>query len=413
MRVAILGADAATLRWARTLVSDSKYKIALACEVTGPAANEYCKPLREALAGVRISETWEDLLDPALAAVVLVASGPPAIREEQLRKLTQAKIPLLVAFPPGPGMLICHELEMIRDDLDGVIFPDLIDRLHPLIGELTWFEKDAIQAGHAQVTIERQLAHRDATTTQAALARDVDLCQLLFGEILRLSALGAGEGEERFDRVGVQMVSRSGVVIRWSVAPVTNRAGGTLTVVAGNSTATLSMPDAGDWSLTTPNGTSSHPQSEWNPACIALDQLCAATNECFVQPSWYEATRALEVAQAMPRSLEKGRTVELVFEEYSEEGTFKARMASLGCGLLLVALAVMPLAGLLGSLFTPSRDEDGGLVREPGRWQTLMRSWPWLLLALAVVFLLLQMLSLVFRHSTSAGEESNRAKFDD
>src|SRR5262249_21708225 len=44
------------------------------------------------------------------------------------------------------------------------------------------------------------------------------------------------------------------------------------------------------------------------------------------------------------RSLRRGRTVELHYEEVSEAGTFKSVMTSLGCLVLLAALALMPLA---------------------------------------------------------------------
>jgi myo-inositol 2-dehydrogenase/D-chiro-inositol 1-dehydrogenase len=52
----------------------------------------------------------------------------------------------------------------------------------------------------------------------------------------------------------------------------------------------------------------------------------------------------MEVAEAAFRSLRKGRTVDLHYEEVSEAGTFKAVMTSLGCLVLVATLLALPLA---------------------------------------------------------------------
>jgi hypothetical protein len=61
-------------------------------------------------------------------------------------------------------------------------------------------------------------------------------------------------------------------------------------------------------------------------------------------PDLLDGTRATEVAEGAVRSLRRGRTVELHYEEVSKAGTFKSLMTSLGCLVLFAVLFTLPLA---------------------------------------------------------------------
>jgi hypothetical protein len=82
----------------------------------------------------------------------------------------------------------------------------------------------------------------------------------------------------------------------------------------------------------------------------------------------------------------KGRAIDLHQEEFSELGTFKGTMASLGCGLVLAALFVLLLATLVG-----------GIAREAG-WgfgERIAGVWPVAVLSVLGLFLALQLLPLL------------------
>ncbi|MFM8890977.1 MAG: hypothetical protein ACKOTB_04995 [Planctomycetia bacterium] len=102
--------------------------------------------------------------------------------------------------------------------------------------------------------------------------------------------------------------------------------------------------------------------------------------------AWQDAARAVELAETVPRSLAKGRAVDLHQEEFSELGTFRGTMASLGCGLVLAALVVVVLATLVG-----------GIAREAGwAWgERLAGGWPYLVLSVLGLFLALQFVPLL------------------
>ena len=85
----------------------------------------------------------------------------------------------------------------------------------------------------------------------------------------------------------------------------------------------------------------------------------------------------------MPRSLARGRSIDLHREEFTELGTFKGTMASLGCGLIMVALVVVIVATLVA-----------GVAREFG-WTAaggLVDAWPIIVLLVLGLFLALQII---------------------
>jgi myo-inositol 2-dehydrogenase/D-chiro-inositol 1-dehydrogenase len=84
--------------------------------------------------------------------------------------------------------------------------------------------------------------------------------------------------------------------------------------------------------------------AHWDPHAAILAVLADAKAGGPAHPNLDDATRATEVAEAVVRSLRRGRTVDLYYEDVSEAGTFKSVMTSLGCVVLLAVLGVIPLA---------------------------------------------------------------------
>jgi hypothetical protein len=115
--------------------------------------------------------------------------------------------------------------------------------------------------------------------------------------------------------------------------------------------------------------------------------------------TWPDAARAIELADSVPRSLAKGRAIDLHQEEFSELGTFRGTMASLGCGLVLVALLVLVLATLIG-----------GIAREAG-WgfgERIAAAWPQVVLVVLGLFLALQILPLLIADRPTPPREGTR-----
>lgn len=61
---------------------------------------------------------------------------------------------------------------------------------------------------------------------------------------------------------------------------------------------------------------------------------------------WTQATRQVELADAVERSLERERAVSLHYDEFTEAASFKSIMTTTGCGLLWFMLLVVILAAV-------------------------------------------------------------------
>lgn len=379
MRLAVLGADAAMLSVARAAAQHGGHTVESAVEV-GTAANY----LQQLWPRIQLPDDWESLLSPGAVDAVLVARGVnEELRVEQLRKLIQAGVPLLVSHPVFESMLLYYELDMIRRESGCRLLPYLPARWHPATERLLQLINEPAEGigKLEQLAIERQLADRERSAVISQFAVDIDLARALAGELTHLSALAPGAEDVRYGNLGVQLSGPRDVAVRWTVRPADTGSGARLTLLGSAGRAELSMPAEGEWSLDIWQGDRKTSQrfAAWDPAAEALarcERLAAGED---LVPSWVDACRSVELAETIARSLKRGRTIELHYEDYSEQGTFKGMMTSLGCGLLVAALFIMFLAALGGRLGLP-----------------FTRHWVTLLLLLLGSFLALQAFRLVF-----------------
>jgi predicted dehydrogenase len=390
MKLAILGADRETLAIARSIVSDDAHQLVGCLEIgTGPIAAELIamRPARG------VVDNWEALLDSTWLDAVVVGSDPDEDRRaEQLRKFAQVGIPTLVVHPLFISTLVYYELDMVRREAGAVMLPYLPNRLHPAVDELIHRLASDATGGIGpleQVSLERQLIDRSPAAVKAQFARDADLLQALTGDLTHLGAMSGG-GPTSFESLNVQMSGPSGVLARWSVAPAAAADSGRLVVVAPAGRAVITMPsDGGPWQMELQAGGERADRQwpgTWSPPGASLEQLRAAIAGETVHPDWLDAARSIELTQTIDRSLARGRTIELHHEEYNEAGNFKSLMAAGGCGLLLLGLLLLLVIGVVEDL--------GRALKLQLDW---LSKWPYVLLALLAVFLLLQLLVLALR----------------
>jgi hypothetical protein len=347
------------------------------------------------------------LLDPAACDAVLAgADGWSGERAEAVRLLVQAGRPILASQPLDLSMLWAWELEMIRRDAGGPLVPLLPERSHPFVARLRTLLEASLGGGGPlggveSIVLERQLADRGREQVLRALARDADLVRAVTGDPARLSALG-GDDAAGWQSLVVGFSGPASVPVRWQVA-AGDDAGLGLTVHFGGGTASLRIPD--DWSrpwVWTQPGMPAE-QAGYPAAAMMLDLLESKLQagsaedsepESLPAATWADAARAIELADTVPRSLAKGRAIDLHQEEFSELGTFRGTMASLGCGIILAALVLVVVAALVGGL---AHEFGWGF----GGW--LAGTWPIVALIALGGFLLLQLLPLLVGGGAPAG----------
>jgi predicted dehydrogenase len=392
MKLGLLGIDARIAQ----VVAAAAHRgdtIAIGCDL--PATGALA---RVVAADVPRDQSWESLLDARVCDAVLVGvDGWNDRRADGVRALVQAGRTLLLSHPLTLSMLWAYELDMIRGDSGSRLIPFLPDRLHPFIRRL----QERIEAGLADasplgavetITMERRLVDRSRDAVLRALAADADLVRVLAGDPSRLSTLGAADAEAAWNTLAVGFSGPSQVPVRWQVVRG-DRPSLRIAVNHAHGSCAVDIPDIPADAAADGNRlpwTWSEDGSEtaaFDRGVVMLDVLHNPQQTTTTAPAvWSDAARAIELAETVPRSLAKGRAIDLHQEEFSELGTFRGTMASLGCGLVLAALLVLVLATLVG-----------GIAREAGwEWgERLAGLWPQVVLAVLGLFLALQVLPLL------------------
>jgi predicted dehydrogenase len=392
MKLGILGIDA-RIAEVVTAAAARGDTIAIGCDL--PTAG----PLSAVVAAdVPRDPSWESLLDPRACDAVLVGvDGWTDARADGVRALVQAGRTLLLSHPLVLSMLWAYELDMIRGDSGATLIPFLPDRLHPFIRRL----QERIEAGLAgadplgtveTIMMERRLVDRSRDAVLRALAVDADLVRVLAGDPSRLSTLGAANADAAWNTLAVGFSGPTQVPVRWQVVRG-DRPGLRITLVHAQGSTAVDIPDDSPGRSTHPDGAtwtwSGDPAETlaFDRGAVMLEQLHGRSQPMTIAPAaWADAARAIELAETVPRSLAKGRAIDLHQEEFTEIGTFRGTMASLGCGLVLAALLVIVLATLVG-----------GIAREAGwEWgERIAGIWPQVVLAVLGLFLALQVLPLL------------------
>lgn len=351
-----------------------------------------------------------ELLDPASCDAVLVGSDDwDATRAEAVRMLIQTGRPLLVSQPLEQSMLWAWELEMIRQDAGGPIVPLLPERLHPFLLRLRRILEASVAGGGPlggleSVVLDRRQADRRRGAVLATLARDADLIRTLVGEPARVSALGAAADDPVWNSLTVGFTAPASVPVRWQIA-----GGGEpllrISLLCAGGTVEVEIPDdwSQPWRWLQPGVTVESPHFDPGGAILGVldaalgrDAVPPASGEATVPPasgedtmppaSWADASRAIELADTVPRSLARGRGIDLHQEEFSELGTFRGTMASLGCGIILAALLLVVMATLVGGIANEFGWDFGG---------RLAGTWPIVALVVLGGFLVLQFLPML------------------
>lgn len=389
MKFALLGTDPDALCLALAVAGSHEHRLVWAHELGEAEA-----AVRAAAPGVQIAEHWEGLLDVSVAEVVIVARAvDQELRGEQLRKLAQAGVPLIASHPVVDSMLVYYELDMIRRENQAVLLAFTPGRWHPAwqqLSELVQTDDEGPLGPLEQVVVERAAAARDRWSVLRHFARDIELARPLCGNLTTVAAMastGVRSTPEttNYGALSVQMSGPSGVLVRWSVGPVEQREAARCSFLFARGKAVLDAPDAGSWRLDV--------QREGDSVSHAFDAVNAPAEVLALLPDalrgdvaaeldWLGASRTMELTDAVEHSLQRGRSIELHYETPTEHATFKGLMSGVGCFLLLGGLVILVVATAAMHAGVP-----------------LAVYWPYLLLAVLGVFLLLQLLGFVFPHN--------------
>ena len=316
MRFLIVGDGEAESAWAETLDADTDHEGLTAWPGLPDDVEASPKDLDDALA-------WRGV-------EAVIVGGPIALRDEALRKAAAAGLHAISLHPPGPNADAYYQVALSREETGAVVVPDLPLRLHPGLGEV----REAIEAGTlglpVDLTIEVATGPGEGDLVVEVFSRVADLVRSLLGEIGTISAFGEPPGLAPTRRLTVQL--RAGDDRRAEVRIVRGEGSKptrlTLNGRSGSISAELPEVDRSD--------------AEGRSALLGAFTSAVAGRPA--SPGLIDGTRAMELAEGVARSLRRGRTIDLHYEEVSEDGNFKTVMTSLGCMILMSVLVALPLA---------------------------------------------------------------------
>ncbi|MGH6742754.1 MAG: hypothetical protein ACREDY_27610 [Bradyrhizobium sp.] len=398
MKFALLGCDPDTLALALAVAHSREHELVWAHDL-----GRHEPAVRAAAPGILHAQHWEGLLSGTVADALIVArAAEQETRTEQLRKLAQAGIAMIVSHPVVDSMLVYYELDMIRQESRALMVPYVPDGWHPVwprLAELTGNGSTGLIGALEQIVVEQASADRSRGEVLHAFVRDMELVRPFCGALNKVSAMTSSGVRTAPDAVSygtlsVQMSSLSKVLVRWSVSTVAEAAAARYAFLGTRGKAVLEVRPPNTWRLEVYCGgeTTGETAEGFDAASAALPRLVetlrpanpsnAAVNDTgpvSAPPDWLDACRTMELADAVEHSLQRGRTIELHYDTPSEHATFKGIMSGVGCLLLIVGLVLLIVATTAVNAGVPLADY-----------------WPYLLLAVLVVFLLLQSLRLVF-----------------
>ena len=365
-------------------------------------------------------EQWQGLLEEDLCDAILVGvDGWNEQRAEQVRTLVQGGRRLLIGHPASLSMLWAYELDMILADSTATVIPALAARQHPIIQSLkTLIEQSIAGIGPLgpieSLQFERRQPTRDQDSVLASFARDADIIRVLVGDPPRLMALGGGDAGWATLAVGLSGPDQ--VSVRWHVSKgKTSEL--SIQLLCEHGTVCVDIPPkaCGTWKVTYTSELEgvdpllNFPSEtlDFDPAHVLLARLLQTTggtseisSEKLIPPAtWPDAARTIELAETIPRSVKRGRGIDLHQEEFSELGTFRGTMASLGCGIIMAGLFLVFVATLVG-----------GVARAAG-WsfgERLASIWPYAILTTLLLFLVLQFLPFLLPKQSETKQSDKR-----
>jgi hypothetical protein len=359
MQFAVLGAD------------PEAHALADAAEAAG-----YALVWREDVATVADPTAWEALLDAEFCdAVIVGASGPATeLRARQLQDLTRLGRPLLTVHPVVPSVISYFEIDMARGESGAVVrhFNPLVEA-GDVARAAAWVAQGHPQFGPVeQIAATRTLVDRSREAVTWHFARDVELLARLAGRFDRIGAHGAAaDSEASYASLSVQLSGPRTVPVRWAVEPAAEP-GLRVAIICEHGRVTLAFDSAGHCTKL-----GEHESGDQPPAARAIARFIAAVRSGQSDAStWTSALDAMELADSIEISLRRGRMIDVHHRELTEQLAFKGVMSAVGCGVLVVLVPLLLVAGWIA-----------GLVGFP-----LADYWPHVLLVLLAGFLAVQVL---------------------
>jgi predicted dehydrogenase len=345
MRIALLGDPASVVPLLRAISASPAHELIAVLPLTAGAKEQSLLP-----PGTERCRTWEELLtDRDLAAVVIADDAEASLAAA--RQLAAAGKTLLLAPRVARAATFIYELSLQQAEQPIPLIPLYALRAHPLAQKLHALVRSGDLGKIEHIRLETRLVPPSSNGTAARLSMDdvagaflddVDLLRLLGGHFDQVTAIRSGDPSSG---ISLQTITLSGAGIPQAIWTATPSAepDWRLQAVGDRGTAGLAGNlQAGELTLET-RIAGAAPQTEQSGFDFGASQLSLAVAGAETQrvPTWDDFTSAVELFDAVERSIRRRRMIEIHFESQSERGQFKTYMTAAGCSLLSLTLVAV------------------------------------------------------------------------
>mgnify|MGYP001122677842 CR=1 FL=1 len=295
-------------------------------------------------------------LDAALAIPgvdLVIVGGEPEFRMESLRRVAALGWPSICLHPPGPDSEAYYQVSLSREETGAVIIPDIPLRLHPGIRKIQAILKEGTLGKLQNLRFEVPIKAGDEDLL-SLFSNLVDAVRAVAGEPEAIWAMGQPRGTTPRTSLTVYLDMAGEVRAEISLfQPYSDFRRMFLNCEHGSMVfdhnpdslwpAKLNI-HAGN------SGTETIAYENWIPYDALFDvvelslTMRGQSGRTLPHPNLDDGIRAMELTEAVVRSLKRERKINLHFQAISEEANFKSVMTSTGCMILLAILFVLPLS---------------------------------------------------------------------
>jgi len=376
------------------------------------------KLLQQCYPGIAFDPNWESVLHNIESDIAIVSdSVDTGQSEDRLRRLIQAELPV-IAVQPYINLLTAFEMAMIQTQTGSPLFCYTPADLHPTASTIRNWINDPVTSPIgpiSQISIQAGSNDLKSATLLRAAAFDISIVRNLVGPVKQVSAMSSAPLQGPFDNLSITLKTASSTLITWSLDRSAAPEHRTLSLVGENQTCAFTLSSNHAKWIPKVDTFPHQELSSSNPAVTFLETLPERLEQAETDNSWLHWCQDLEIAETVPISLRRRRTIDILDEKRTEEGAFKGIMSMGGCGLLLATLLLLLFGSVIEGFRLPAKRRNYELQdTTPGvaaptisarpLWIRLWPAYPFL------AFLLLQFFKLAILPPKDASPLSSAAK---
>jgi len=345
---------------------------------------------------------WESVLhNSEYDVVVLSPLDALQAQEDRLRRVVQCELPA-IAIQPFCGVLAAFEMEMIQTQTPAPLICYLPVAAQPLALDIAAWLKDPTSSPVGRIWNISIHSHPTSNDRQAVfkqIAYDATVVRTIAGPVRQVCAVTNSSNADTFDNLNVIFTTDSPTPISWYFDQSLPARGCELRVAGATGKKVFLLSDRHTvWQ--SQGSTSADP---FSPAKAFLETVPERFADGATDRSWLNWCTDLDVAETVPTSLRRRRSIDILDEARTEEGSFKGIMSMGGCALLLATLFILLAGTIIDGFSFPARQNSYQSSQEEANTKTpleaakrplLIRLWPVYPFAL---FLLLQLLRLIIQ----------------